>query len=136
MLTPTDLDSPAKLQYWATDLSMTSSATDWDGARGFGTLREAVQFVIEEEPEGGKQPYILAASGFILTPEMLPGLGSAQDLLPVYGNEARSKNAGFGANRECSARAAYAAELGVRGIIPRQTNQWRKLLLSDVTSLS
>jgi hypothetical protein len=74
MLTPTDLDSPAKLQYWATDLSMTSSATDWDGARGFGTLREAVQFAIEEEPEGGKQPYILAASGFILTPEMLPGL--------------------------------------------------------------
>jgi hypothetical protein len=54
MLTPTNLDSPAKLQYWATDLSMTSSATDWDGARGFGTLREAVQFAIEEEPEGGQ----------------------------------------------------------------------------------
>jgi hypothetical protein len=74
MLTPGDLEGPARLQYWTTDLPMTSSATDWDGAREFGTLREALQFAIEEEPEAGKQPYILVSSGFILTPEMLPGL--------------------------------------------------------------
>jgi hypothetical protein len=74
MLTPDDLDGPAQLQYWATDLTMTSSATDWEGAREFSTLREALQFAIEEMPEPGKEPYILTVSGFILTPAMLPGL--------------------------------------------------------------
>ena len=38
------------------------------------SLREASQFAIEEEPQSGKEPYILTDSGFILTPEMLPGL--------------------------------------------------------------
>ncbi len=74
MLKPTDLDAPAQLRYWATDLSATSSASDWDGAREFTSLQEALQFAIEEEPESGKEPYILTDSGFILTPEMLPGL--------------------------------------------------------------
>lgn len=74
MFASDDLKLPARLQYWATDLSMTSSATDWEGARSFGTLREAIQFAVEEEPEPGKQPFILTTSGFILTPEMLPGL--------------------------------------------------------------
>lgn len=74
MLTSDDLDGPAQLQYWATDLTMTNAATDWEEAREFGTLREALQFAIEETPEPGKEPYILTVSGFILTPAMLPGL--------------------------------------------------------------
>jgi hypothetical protein len=74
MLTPDDLERPARLQYWAVDLTTTSSATDWEGAREFGTLREAIQFAVEAEPEAGKQPYILAGSGFIRPPERLPGL--------------------------------------------------------------
>jgi hypothetical protein len=74
MLTPDDLERPARLQYWAADLTMTSSATNWEGARAFGSLREAVQFALEETPEPGKQPSILTVSGFTLTPAMLPGL--------------------------------------------------------------
>jgi len=74
MLKPTDLDAPTRLQYWATDLSSTSTGTDWEGAREFATLREALQFAMEEAPEAGKEPYLLAESGLILTPEMLPGL--------------------------------------------------------------
>ena len=74
MLTHTDLDSPALLQYWAADFTATNAATDWDGAREFATLREALRFAMTEEAPPGKEPYILADSGFILEPEMLQGL--------------------------------------------------------------
>ena len=73
MLTNTDLDAPARVQYWNA-ASETDEPTGWSEAQAFPTLREALHVVMTQEAPAGKAPFIRAESGFTLRPEMLDGL--------------------------------------------------------------
>jgi len=74
MITAADLDAPARLQYGAADLTADADALDWERAQSFGSLREAVQFAMNEDAPAGKEPYIQADSGCVLDPKILQGL--------------------------------------------------------------
>jgi hypothetical protein len=73
MLTPTDLDGPARLQY-ATAGQDTADPGGWSQAREFASLREALHLAMAEEAPPGKAPFIRAESGLVLGPAMLEGL--------------------------------------------------------------
>jgi hypothetical protein len=74
MLTETDLDAPAQLQYEPAGVDLTDAQISWTDAREFPSLREALHWAMTEEPPSGKAAFIRAASGFVLRPAMLEGL--------------------------------------------------------------
>jgi hypothetical protein len=74
MLTPTDLDAPARLRYRPADLTTPVTEGDWEGSTTFGTLREAIQFAMTEDAPAGQEPMIRAESGLVLDPAMLQGI--------------------------------------------------------------
>ena len=71
MLIKSDLDAPARLQYWPVVPDLYESAR-WEDARRFGTLREALQAAVTEQCPTGKVAYLLTASGIALKPDELP----------------------------------------------------------------
>lgn len=68
MIADEEYGQPAHLTFHAAD-PKSSNPPDWDGARQFTTLREAVHFLMEEEGPPGAFPWILTASGRTLRPE-------------------------------------------------------------------
>jgi hypothetical protein len=75
MLVKSDLDAPARLQYWPIVPDLYESAR-WEDARRFQTLREALQAALTEECPAGRAAYVLTASGITLKPDLLPEIWS------------------------------------------------------------
>lgn len=75
MLTKTDLEAPARLQYWPIVPDLAESARRED-ARRFPSLREAIRSAMTEERPDGKAAYLLTASGVALKPQVLPEIWS------------------------------------------------------------
>ena len=75
MLIKTDLDAPARLQYWPITLDLYESAR-WEDARRFSSLREALRAAMTETCPEGKAAYLLTASGVALRPNELPEIWS------------------------------------------------------------
>lgn len=75
MLIKSDLDAPARLQYWPIVPDLYESAR-WEDARRFQTLREALRAAVTEECPAGKAAYLLTASGITLKPDELPEIWS------------------------------------------------------------
>jgi hypothetical protein len=76
MLIKSDLDAPARLQYWPVIPDLCESAR-WEDAKRFQTLREAVQAAVTEECPVGKAAYLLTASGIALKPNEIPVIWSS-----------------------------------------------------------
>jgi hypothetical protein len=77
MLTETDLNGPAQLHYEPAATGLADSQINWNGARAFASLREALHWAMTAETPAGQAPFIRASSGFVLRPEMLEGLWSS-----------------------------------------------------------
>ncbi|MGO4705731.1 hypothetical protein AB4072_08140 [Microvirga sp. 2MCAF38] len=77
MLTKTDLDEPARLQYETVGTRVDESGLDWNQAKTFTSLREAVHWAMTTEAPAGQHAVIRAASGLILNPDMLEGIWSS-----------------------------------------------------------
>ncbi len=75
MLIKSDLDNPARLQYWPVAPDLWESAR-WEDAKRFQTLRDALQAAVTEECPAGKAAYILTASGIALKPDGIPEIWS------------------------------------------------------------
>ncbi len=75
MLIKTDLDAPARLQYWPVTPDLCESAR-WEDARRFPSLREALRTAVTEGCPDGKAAYVLTASGMTLKPSELPEIWS------------------------------------------------------------
>lgn len=75
MLIKSDLDAPARLQYWPVAPDLWESAR-WEDAKRFQTLREALQAAVTVECPAGKAAYILTASGIALKPDEIPEIWS------------------------------------------------------------
>ena len=75
MLIKSDLDAPARLQYWPVAPDLWESAR-WEDAKRFQTLREALKAAVTEECPAGKAAYILTASGIALKPDEIPEIWS------------------------------------------------------------
>jgi hypothetical protein len=73
MLTASDLDAPARLLFRPLQ-SGDSAHFAWDGAREFGSLREAVHTAMTEDAPAGQEPYIRTGSGKVLEPATLQAL--------------------------------------------------------------
>ena len=73
MLTETDLNGPAQLHYEPAATELADSQINWNGARAFASLREALHWAMTAETPAGQAPFIRASSGFVLRPEMLEG---------------------------------------------------------------
>jgi hypothetical protein len=71
MLTPSDLDAPARLRYGPPG---STHDVDWSGAREFASLREALHVAMTEEAPAGQEPFIRTGSGTILGQSTLQGL--------------------------------------------------------------
>lgn len=71
MLTAADLDAPAKLHYENEGTPPDERRRNWDDAREFPTLREAVHWAMNAEAPAGQHAVIRAASGHVLEPEIL-----------------------------------------------------------------
>ena len=76
MLIKTDLDAPARLQYWPIVPDLYESAR-WEDARCFSSLREALRAAVTETCPEGKAAYLLTASGMALRPNELPEIWSS-----------------------------------------------------------
>ena len=76
MLIKTDLDAPARLQYWPIVPDLYESAR-WEDARRFASLREALRAAMTEACPDGKAAYVLTASGVALRPNELPEIWSS-----------------------------------------------------------
>lgn len=77
MLTNTDLDAPAQLQYWTVDQDLAGDLASWSEAFTYPSLREALQAAMEADAPAGNGPFILTDSGLVLGPQMLEGLWSS-----------------------------------------------------------
>ena len=75
MLPPSDLDAPARLQYWPVGPDLIESAR-WEDARRFPSLREAIRVAMTEEQPPGKAAYLLMQSGMALKPDQLTEIWS------------------------------------------------------------
>ena len=75
MLIKSDLDAPARLQYWPVVPDLHESAR-WEDAKRFPTLREALRASQAQECPAGKAAYVLTASGIALKPDELPEIWS------------------------------------------------------------
>lgn len=71
MLTKADLDAPARLHYEAEGAHPDEAHRNWEDAREFPTLREAVHWAMNAEAPAGRHAVIRAASGRVLEPEVL-----------------------------------------------------------------
>lgn len=71
MLTPSDLDAPARLRYGPPG---STQEIDWSGARDFASLREALHMAMTQEPPAGQEPTIRLASGAVLGGSQLQSL--------------------------------------------------------------
>ena len=76
MLTDADLNGPAHLAYEPA-AGTADGQIDWDQARPFASLREALHWAMTAEAPPGKEAFIRASSGAVLRPEMLDGLWSS-----------------------------------------------------------
>ncbi|MBM6592845.1 hypothetical protein [Microvirga pudoricolor] len=74
MLTETDLNAPAVIQYETAGATIDEGQVDWSDGREFASLREALHWAETSEAPAGQEAYIRAASGFVIRPEMLEGL--------------------------------------------------------------
>jgi hypothetical protein len=75
MLITSDLDAPARLQYWPIVPDLCESAR-WEDGRRFLTLRDALRAAVTETCPDGKAAYLLTASGMALKPDDLPVIWS------------------------------------------------------------
>jgi hypothetical protein len=75
MLIKSDLDAPARLQYWPIAPDLYESAR-WEDAKQFQTLRDALRAALTEECPAGKAAYLLTTSGITLKPDELPEIWS------------------------------------------------------------
>ena len=75
MLIKSDLDAPARLQYWPIVPDLYESAR-WEDARRFPSLRDALRAAMTEECPTGKAAYVLTASGMALKPDELQEIWS------------------------------------------------------------
>ncbi len=76
MLIKTDLDAPARLQYWPIVPDLSESAR-WEDARRYPSLREAIRAAMTETGPSGKAAYLLTASGMALKPDEIPEIWSS-----------------------------------------------------------
>ena len=74
MLSEQDLNAPAVLQWETIGAAVPDDVIDWDDAREFASLREALHWALNAEAPAGLEAYIRATSGFVVRPEMLEGL--------------------------------------------------------------
>ncbi len=70
MLTEADLNAPAQLHYGAVGASG-DRGSDWNDAREFPSLREAIHWIMNAEAPAGKEALIRTASGAVLGPPEL-----------------------------------------------------------------
>jgi hypothetical protein len=70
MLTEEDLGAPALLHYEPAD-GQGAAQRNWDEAREFPSLREAVHWAMNEEAPAGTHAVIRASSGYVLEPQLL-----------------------------------------------------------------
>ncbi|WP_112662518.1 hypothetical protein [Microvirga flavescens] len=77
MLTKTDLDGPASLQYEPVGGKVDEARLDWEHAQNFTSLREAVHWAMTQEAPAGQHAVIRTSSGMILNPDMLEGIWSS-----------------------------------------------------------
>ena len=75
MLSDADLKAPARLRYQPAAVG--EGQIDWNGAREFPSLREAIHWAMTEEAPAGQEAFIQASSGTVLRPEMLDSLWSS-----------------------------------------------------------
>jgi len=73
MLTAPDLNAPARLHY-DSEQNPPDEGIDWDDAKEFPTLREALHWTFTAETPAGKQPFIRSSSGAVLKPKELETL--------------------------------------------------------------
>ncbi len=72
MLTKSDLDGPAHVRF--EPAATEDIRIDWNGARSFTTLREALHWVTTAQAPAGQEPFIRTSSGRVLRPDILEGL--------------------------------------------------------------
>jgi hypothetical protein len=77
MLTETELDAAAQVGYWPANADVSEHNMNWNDARSFASLREALHVTMNEEPPPGEVAYIRAANGHVLRPELLEQLWSS-----------------------------------------------------------
>jgi hypothetical protein len=77
MLTATELDAPAQVGYGPANTHFAEHNVNWNDARSFASLREALHVTMNEEPPPGEVAYIRAANGDVLRPEQLEQLWSS-----------------------------------------------------------
>jgi len=77
MLTQTELDAPAQVGYGPANADVSEHNVNWNDARSFASLREALHVTMNEEPPPGEVAYIRAANGHVLRPELLEQLWSS-----------------------------------------------------------
>ncbi len=76
LLIKSDLDAPARLQYWPVIPDLCESAR-WEDAKRFQSLREALRAAVTEKCPDGKAVYLLTASGMALKPDEIPEIWSS-----------------------------------------------------------
>jgi hypothetical protein len=76
MLTAAELDAPAQVGYGPAN-ALPEHDVNWNDARSFASLREALHVTMNEEPPPGEVAYIRAANGHVLRPEQLEQLWSS-----------------------------------------------------------
>ncbi|WP_406857904.1 hypothetical protein ABEG18_09910 [Alsobacter sp. KACC 23698] len=69
-VTTEELDGPARLRYCRAGDGLTDG-TEWEKARRFASLREALHVVATEDPPAGAEPYVMTNVGRTLKPEQL-----------------------------------------------------------------
>jgi hypothetical protein len=74
MLTDSDLNAPAHLAFGPAGTEGAEAQIDWNGARSFDTLREALHRTMTEEAPAGQLAFLRTSSGRVLPPEELETL--------------------------------------------------------------
>jgi hypothetical protein len=74
MLTPAELDAPARLQYGPFEGGRAGADLDWSSAQEFKTLREALHVAMTREAPAGREPYLRLEDGRVLEPRALQAL--------------------------------------------------------------